>query len=289
MSSVRLHEQGYRRYDGPRHGVGGAVTSTIRHTVRHTLGLRRRMRSKILPWGIIALSYLPALGFVAVTLLLPETLRQLAGEVMPGPEAYLGTVILLVYLATAIAGPAALCRDRRSGALALYLASPLSRDTYLVAKASAAVGFIAAVTVVPPLIYVLGTVIAGVGPSGPVAVARTVAQAIGSGLAMAALFGGVSLAAASLSDRTGAAAGTIVVYLVLSGAIVNITVSALGAPAHLLLLDVNRVATEAVARFYGGSTNDAVSTGAVFGALAAWVAGLGAFTRWRYRRLAVTR
>lgn len=289
MSAVRLHEQGYRRYAGPRHGVGGAVTSTIRHTVRYTLGLRRRMRSKILPWGIIALSYLPALGFVALTLLLPETLRQLAGEVMPGPEAYLGTVILLVYLATAIAGPAALCRDRRSGALALYLASPLSRDTYLVAKAAAAVGFIAAVTVVPPLIYVLGTVIAGVGPDGPVAVARTVAQAIGAGLAMAALFGGVSLAAASLSDRTGAAAGTIIVYLVLSGVIVNTSVAALGAPAHLLLLDVNRVAADAVARLYGGSMNDAVSTWAVFGALAAWVAGLGAFTRWRYRRLAVTR
>lgn len=289
MSAVRLHEQGYRRYDGPRHGVGGAVTSTIRHTVRYTLGLRRRMRSKILPWGIIAFSYLPALGFVALTLLLPEALRQLAGEVMPGPEAYLGTVILLVYLATAIAGPAALCRDRRSGALALYLASPLSRDTYLVAKAAAAVGFIAAVTVVPPLIYVLGTVIAGVGPDGPVAVARTVAQAIGAGLAMAALFGGVSLAAASLSDRTGAAAGTIIVYLVLSGVIVNTSVAALGAPAHLLLLDVNRVAADAVARLYGGSMNDAVSTWAVFGALAAWVAGLGAFTRWRYRRLAVTR
>lgn len=289
MSAVRLHERGYRRYGGPRHGVGGAVASTVRHTLRHTLGLRRRMRSKILPWGIIVLSYLPALGFVAVTILLPDTLRQLAGRVMPGPEAYLGTVILLVYLATAIAGPAALCRDRRSGALALYLASPLSRDTYLVAKAAAVVGFIAAVTVVPPLIYVLGTVIAGAGPDGPVAVARTVAQATGAGLAMAALFGGVSLAAASLSDRTGAAAGTIILYLVLSGAIVNTTVSALGAPAHLLLLDVNRVATEAVARLYGGSTNDAVTTGAVFGALAAWVAGFGAFTRWRYQRLAVTR
>lgn len=289
MSTVRLHEQGYRRYDGPRNGVGGAVASTVLHTLRYTLGLRRRMRHKLLPWGIIAVSYLPAIGFVAVTILLPDTLRRMAGEVLPGPQAYLGGIIFLVYLAAAIAGPAALCRDRRSGALALYLASPLSRDTYLASKAVAAIGFLAAVTVVPPLIYVLGTVIVGSGPDGPVAVARTVAQAIGSGAAMAALFGALSLAAASLSDRTGAAAGTIILYLVLSGALVGTSVFALDAPALLLLLDVNQVATDVVSRFYGEAQNDAIPSWAVFGALLAWVGALGAFARWRYQRLAVTR
>ncbi|MBW3561572.1 MAG: ABC transporter permease [Actinobacteria bacterium] len=290
MSTVRLHEQGYRRYEGARHGVGGAVTSTIVHTLRFILGLRRRARSKLLPWGIIALTYLPAIGFVAATLLLPATLRRVAGQVLPGPEEYLGGIILLVYLATAIAGPAALCRDRRSGALALYLASPLSRDTYLAAKAVAAIGFVAAVTVVPPLIYVLGTVIIGAGPDGPVAVLRTVSQALGSGIALALLFGSLSLAAASLSDRTGAAAGTIVLYLVVSGAVVGTTVFALDAPQALLLLDVNQVATDSVARIYGDRLNDGGNpTWAVLGALAAWTAAFGAFTRWRYQRLAVTR
>lgn len=289
MSSVRLHEQGYRRYEGARHGVGGAMASTVRHTVRYTLGLRRRARSKLLPWGVIAVSYLPAIGFVAATLLLPVTLRRVVGQVLPGPEAYLGGIIFLVYLAAAIAGPAALCRDRRSGALALYLASPLSRDTYLAAKAAAAVGFVAAVTVVPPLIYVLGTVIVGAGPDGVVAVVRTVAQAIGSGLALALLFGALSLAAASLSDRTGAAAGTIVVYLVISGAVVGTTVFALDAPDALVLLDVNQVAARTVAGFYGEGQDGAVPTWAVFASLAAWIGAFGGFARWRYRRLAVTR
>lgn len=289
MSTVRLHEQGYRRYDGPRHAVGGAVASTVLHTVRFTLGLRRRMRSKILPWGIVIGSYLPAVVFVVLLVLVPDALRPFLEEVLPGPEAYLGMVILLVYLATALAGPLALCRDRRSGALALYLASPLSRDTYLAAKALAAVGFIGAVTVVPPLVYVLLLVVTGHGPDGPVAVARTVAQAVGSGLAMATLFGALSLAAASLSDRTGAAAGTIVLYLVLSRAVLGISVGALDAPDALLLLDVNQVGLEAVARFYGETIEGGIPTWAVFGALVAWVAGLAAFTRWRYQRLAVTR
>lgn len=289
MSTVRLHEQGYRRYDGPRHGVGGAVTSTVVHTLRYTLGLRRPMRSKLLPWGIITLSYLPAIGFVAVTILLPDTLRRLAGQVLPGPENYLQGILLLVYLAAAIAGPAALCRDRRSGTLALYLASPLSRDTYLAAKAAAAVGFVAAVTVVPPLIYVLGTVIVGSGPDGPVAVARTVAQAVGSGIAVAALFGALSLAAASLSDRTGAAAGTVILYLVLSGSLIGTSVFALDAPVLLLMLDVNQVAADVVARVYGAAEHPSIPTWAVVAALVAWIAALGVFTRWRYRRLTVTR
>lgn len=289
MSTVRLHEQGYRRYEGARHGVGGAVTSTIRHTLRHMLGLRRRARSKLLPWGIIAVSYLPAIGFVAATLLLPATLRDVVGQVMPGPEAYLGGIIFLVYLAAAIAGPSALCRDRRSGALALYLASPLSRDTYLAAKAAATVGFVAAVTVVPPLIYVLGTVIIGAGPDGALAVVTTVARAVGSGVALALLFGALSLAAASLSDRTGAAAGIIVLYVVISGAVVAATVFALDAPDVLVLLDVNQVAARTVAGFYGEGQDGIVPTWSVFAALAAWIGAFGAFARWRYRRLSVTR
>lgn len=289
MSAVRLHEQGYRRYDGPRSGVGGAVVSTVLHTLRYTLGLRRRMRHKLLPWFIVAVSFLPAIGFVALTVLLPDTLRRMVGQVMPGPQAYLGGIISLVYLAAAIAGPAALCRDRRSGTLALYLASPLSRDTYLAAKATAAIGFLAAVTVVPPLIYVLGTVIVGSGPDGLVAVVRSVAQAIGSGLAMAILFGSVSLAAASLSDRTGAAAGTIILFFVLSGVIVNISVSALDLSAYLVLLDVNQVAAQSIGTIYGEGVGPAVPGWADLTALVAWVAALGAFTRWRYQRLSVTR
>ena len=289
MSTARIHERGYRRYEGGRLGVTASVRTTTIHTLRTILGLRRRARNKLLPWGIAALSYLPAIGFVAAILFLPDNFAFLADEVLPSPRAYLGGIIFLVYLASAIAGPVALCGDRRSGALALYLASPLNRDSYLLAKSLAAVGFIALVTVVPPLIYVVGAVLAGGGPDGPAAIALDVVRVFAGGIALAVTFGGLSLAAASISDRTGAAAGIIVLYAMVSGAVIATIVFGLDAPEPLLLLDINQVANEGVARLYGEELNGTLSTPLVLGAMAAWIAVLFGFTRWRYRRLAVTR
>lgn len=289
MSTARIHQRGYRRYEGVRTGVSGAVRSTFRQALRSILGLRRQARHKLLPWGVAALSYLPALGFVAVVLFLPESFRGLSEQVLPSPRQYLGGITLLVYLATALAGPVALCGDRRSGALALYLSSPLSRDTYLAAKAAATVVFLMLVTVVPPLIYVVGTVLAGAGPDGPAAVATSVRQVVSAGAAVALLFGGLSVTAASITDRTGAAAGIVVLYLTVSGAIIGTVVFALNAPSWLLLLDVNHVASESVARIHGHEQYRTLGTPAVLGALAVWIAALFGLTRRRYRRLAVSR
>lgn len=288
-STARIHERGYRRYEGVRTGVGGAARSTFLHTIRAILGLRRKARHKVLPWGLTVLSYLPALGFVAVVLFLPDNFRDLSDRVLPSPQQYLGGITLLVILATALAGPVALCGDRRSGALALYLASPLSRGTYLAAKAGAAVTFLGLVTIVPPLIYVVGTVIAGAGPDGVGAVATGVVRVVAAGVAFALLFGGLSVAGASVTDRTGAAAGVIVLYLMVSGAIVGTVVFALDAPDWLLLLDVNQVAAESIARIHGVEQVRSLPTPAVLAALVVWIAALFDWTRRRYARLAVTR
>lgn len=287
--AARIHERGYRRYDGPRGGVGGAVRSTVVHTLRYILGLRRRARSKVIPWGIAALSYLPAIGFVALVVLVPTALRGLVQEQLPGPESYLGGIVLLIYLAAALAGPAALCGDRRSGGLALYLASPLDRRTYLAAKATAVAIFLLLVTVVPPLIYVLGTVLAGAGPEGPAAVATDVAQAVGAGVALTALFGSLSMAAASLTDRQTAAGGIVVFYVLVSAAVVSSIVFSLDAPRALLLLDVSQVAFQSVAVLNGADTGGLGPTWLVPVALLGWTAALGGAVVWRYDRLEVTR
>lgn len=289
MTTARIHERGYRRYEGERSGLGAAIRTTIVDTLRRILGLRRRARHKLLPWGIAALSYLPALGFVSVILFVPDQFSELADEVLPSPRVYLGGILFLVYLAGAIAGPIALCPDRRSGALALYLASPLDRDTYLLAKAAATVAFISLVTVVPPLIYVLGAVLAGGGPDGPGAVLLDVIRVFAGGIALALLFGGLSLVAGSITERTGAAAAIVVLYAMISGAVIASVVFGLDAPDALLLLDINQVANEGVARLYGEQNNGDLGTPLVLGAMAVWIVLLFGFARWRYQKLAVTR
>lgn len=287
MSAARIHERGYRRYEGDRRGVASAVATTVRHTLRYLLGLRRRARSKVVPWGIAALAYLPAIGFVAVTLFLPRMLLDLAEEVLPPPGAYLVGITLLVYLAAALAGPAALCNDRRHGTIALYLASPLNRNTYLAAKALAVVVFMSLVTVVPPLLYVLGTVLSGLGPDGPVAVLVDVGRAVGGGLAWALLYGSLSLAIASFTERQIVASAGVVLYAMISGSTVAAVVFGLGAPEELGLLDVNQVAFHVLDAFFGDPLE--VRHVAAFGAFAGWVALFGGVAWWRYRRLEVAR
>lgn len=289
MSEARIHERGYRRYDGPRRGVGGAVLSTLRHTLRFILGLRRRARSKIIPWGVAALSYLPVLGFVAAIAFLPDRMRDFADQFLPGPEAYLGGTSLLIYLAAAVAGPAALCRDRRSGAIGLYLASPLDVRTYLAAKAAAVAIVLSMVTVVPPLLYVLGTVLVGAGPAGPAAVAGAVGRAVAAGLVVTALLGALSLAAASLTDRQATASVMVVLAVLINGAVVGTVVFALDASPALLLLDVSQVAIQSVAVIYGQPTPAEVPGAVVLAALTAWTLALVAVTTTRYRHLRITR
>lgn len=287
MSTARIHERGYRRYDGERRGVAAAMGTTVRHTLRYVLGLRRRARSKVVPWGIAALAYLPAIGFVAVTLFLPRVLLGLAEEVLPPPGAYLVGITLLVYLAAALAGPAALCDDRRHGTIALYLASPLDRNTYLAAKALAVVVFLSLVTVVPPLLYVLGTVLSGMGPDGPVAVLIDVGRAVAAGLAWALLYGSLSLAVASFTDRQVVASAGVVLYAMISGSVVGAVIFGLGAPRWLSLLDVNRVAFNVLDAFFDEPLE--VRHAAAFGALVVWVAVFGGIAWWRYHRLEVSR
>ena len=66
VSDARIHDQGYRRYDGPRLGTRHAVRSLARHTFQRILGLRRPARYKILPFLSVIIAYLPAAVFIGV-------------------------------------------------------------------------------------------------------------------------------------------------------------------------------------------------------------------------------
>lgn len=284
MSGARVHEQGYRRYDGPRAGVGNAIQSTYLQALRFILGLRRRARSKVLPWGVLILASLPALGFVGVVAIIPAEILDLAGEILPGPEVYLGGISLLVYLGAAIAGPTALCEDRRSGMLRLYLASPLTRDTYLLSRAAAVFTFLAAATTVPPLVYVLGTMLVGdVRDRSPL---LDVAGVVSSGIAVALLVTALSCLAAALTERQATASVSLIGFLLLSGIVVNVVVNALELPEWARMIDVNQVAFGTVDALFGGDGLGA-SAPVALGACALWTLVAAAVVRWRYQRMEV--
>ncbi len=287
---ARVHEQGYRRYEGARLGHRHAMRTVFVHTIRHIMGFKRRARAKVLPTGLIALAVLPAIGFTAALLILPDFAAQLAEEVLPGPEDYVGGIAFLTYLGAALAGPAALCGDRLHGSLTLYLASPLTRRTYLLGKAAAVVAFLATITVLPSLVYVLGLALAGVQDTTLVGVLVDVAQVLAAGTVIALGYAALSMAAASITDRAGAAAGLIVGFSIVVGIVGGILIEELDVlPRAFGVINVNLALTDAATHLHAKGTTTVLRAVPAWLGAGAWIAGLGWFVTRRYERLQVTR
>src|SRR4051812_20732822 len=165
MSDARIVDQGYRPYEGPRRGLRGAVRSLAWHSVLRALGMRRTAWAKLLPIASIGIAYLPAAVFVGVAAILPQRVRDQA-NIIPTYAEYYGFITAAIVLFVALVGPEVLCPDRRNGMLGLYLASPLDRRTYLLAKVLAVVPVLALVTLGPPLLQLVGLTLADAGPGG---------------------------------------------------------------------------------------------------------------------------
>lgn len=289
MSDARILEQGYRRYEGPRLGVAAAVWALARHSLRSILGLGRRTRRKVLPWGIVALAVLPAIVFAGVLVLAPGDAAQLAAAELPSPGVYVGGTVLLIYLGAALAGPLALCDHRRSGMLALHLASPLDRNAYLLGAGLAVVGFLAGVTLLPSLAYVVLVELAGAGAQtlgGTLADAGRVAV---SGTMLALVFGACSMAVAAVVDRASAAGAFVVGALVVDRLVIGALVRGLDLPEWLLVLDVNVASLSFALGVFDLPRPDGLGLALSTAATVGWTVVLLVLTRLRYARYGVGR
>lgn len=289
---ARILDRGYRAYEGPRLGVGGAVRSLTLHSVQRVLGYRRSGWTKVLPILSVVLAYVPAIVFVGLTVLVEDLLVRFP-DVIPTYADYYGFVWAAIFVFVAFVAPELLCTDRRTGLIGLYLASPLTRTTYLLAKAGAVVGVLAIVTLGPPLFMLLARTIAGSGPDGPGEVALVLARVVVAGVVMTLLYGSLSLAVAATTTRKAAASAAIVLVLIGSAAVVSALADGVGTSPLVGLADLLNLPIELVYRVYGeagpNQTTGRISTGALVAAYGAWTAAFAAFVHLRYRRLAVTR
>jgi hypothetical protein len=290
-ADARILERGYRRYTGHREGEAHAVRSVIAHTLRRILGLRRPARAKVLPLLSIVFAYLPATVFVGIIALFGRFGgRAQARRIIPEYSDYYGFIISAIVLFVAFVAPEALCPDRRSRVLSLYLASPLTRMTYLLAKASSVAIVITFVTVGPPLLLLVGLVLQSAGPDGPIEVLRVLVRILESGLVLAALYTSISMAVASLTDRRAVAAAATLFLLVGSAVVSETLVEGLGGPSWLRATNLSGGPLELVRRIYGrpGFSPD-VATWTLAVGLGLWTAVAATVAIVRYRRLQVTR
>lgn len=288
MSDARILDRGYRRYEGDRRGARGAVGSLARQSALRALGLRRTFWAKVFPLLSAVIAYLPATVFVGVAALFPDELLD-PDAVLPSYGEYYGFITAAILVFVALVGPEVLCPDRRDGMLGLYLASPLTRDTYLLAKALAVVPVLAIVTVGPPLLLLVGRTFANAGPETVLDFLSILARIVVSGLTISAAYTAISLAAASLTDRRAVASAGVILLLLVSSVATGVLVG-LGGSDRLLLLNLFLLPFELVQRIYGElGTRPQLSTAELVAANLAWTAGAGVLVRERYRRLQVTR
>ncbi len=288
MSDARIFDRGYRPYTGPRLGPAGAVRSLVKATAQRVMGIKRPARAKVLPVAAAIIAYVPALVFIGVAALIddPRTRRN----VIPSYGEYYGFIISALIVFTAFVAPEALCPDRRTGMLGLYLASPLTRGRYLAAKVAAVLGLLAVATLGPPLLMLVSFVLQDLGPDGPVEVVKLLARILLAGSLVAGVYGAVSLGVSSLTDRKAFAAGAVLLLLLVTGAITGALVDGLDAPQWLLAFNLAVSPLELVQRIYGerGELDD-TSTALLFAVNIGWIVTGFSVLWWQYRRLVVTR
>lgn len=288
---ARILGGGYRRFEGDRHGVGASMRATAVHAAQRALGLRRSGWAKVTPIGTVILSYVPAVVFVGLAALLPENL--VTEGVLPGYGFYYSFISAALLLFAAIVGPELLVPDRSSGMLGLYLAAPLTRTTYLAAKAVAMLVLMAVVTVGPPLLMLIAFTLEGAGPDDPVEFTRLLLRIVASGTVLAVLYAALALAAGALAARRAAAAAGLIGLALVSSTAVGVLVFGLELPSWLLGFHLLAGPFELVQRIHGEASGDPIvesaSTAALAGTWLVWVGLSVAVIAWRYRRVEVTR
>jgi len=305
--AAQIIDRGYRSYDGPRTGLPGSIRSVVRYSVRHTLGLGRAARHKILPWLAVVIALVPAVVFVGLAVVLD--IDMIEDEILPDYHEYYGFITTALFFYCAIIVPDILVADRRNGMLQLYLSTPLQRWSYLASKALAVAAALAVLTMGPVLFLLVARTIEGSGPDGLIEWIKIFVRIIAAGGAISAAFTMASLAAASLTDRRLFATIGVVVLLWGSGFATLALVEAADMSAQVYAFDLGGIADELKNRIYGvegldpfgapesreedgfrpGAGREQLSTLFVVAANFAWVALGSAVVWWRYRRLALSR
>lgn len=211
-----IHDIGYRGYDGPRLERRAITFSLFTHSLRGIYGLGRAGKSKVVPFGMVAVMMLPAV-VLAVISVVGSSQMGLTEPVMPYTRfAMVTQAALAIFLA--VAAPQAVSLDLRFHTLPLYLSRPLERGDYVRAKLGALTVAVFLLVAVPLLVMYLGALAAQFDVSEQTA---QFLQALVGAALFAAVLAAVSLVIASLTGRRGFGIAGIITVLTLSYAVTS--------------------------------------------------------------------
>ncbi|WP_309054170.1 ABC transporter permease subunit [Streptomyces sp.] len=205
--TTRIHNIGYRSYDGPRLGRAYARRSLFSQSLRGAYGLGRSAKSKVLPMLLYAVMCVPALILVAVAVVGKQS--KLSIEYTE--YAIYLQMVIGIYLASQ--APQSVSRDLRFRTVPLYFSRPIERVDYVLAKYGAMASALFILTASPLLILWIGALLAKMDFWDQTAM---FGQGLVSVALLSLLFGGIGLVMAALTPRRGFGVAAVIAVLVIS-------------------------------------------------------------------------
>jgi ABC-2 type transport system permease protein len=206
---TRIHDIGYRGYDGPRLGRSYARRSLYSQSLRGSYGLGRSVKSKVLPMLLFAVMCVPAAIMVAVAVMTKA-------HDLPLAHAYTRWAIVMqavISLYVASQAPQSVSRDLRFKTVPLYFSRPIETADYVLAKFAALASALFILTGGPLLVMYLGTLLAKMGFAHET---KQFAQGLVSVALLSLLFAGIGLVIAAVTPRRGFGIAAVIAVLIIS-------------------------------------------------------------------------
>ncbi|GHK03633.1 membrane protein [Streptomyces sp. Y2F8-2] len=204
---TRIHNIGYRSYDGPRLGRAYARRSLYSQSLRGAYGLGRSVKSKVLPMLLFVVMCAPALIMVAVAV--ATTAKDL-------PVQYTRYAIIMqavIGLYVASQAPQAVSRDLRFKTVPLYFSRPIETADYVRAKYAALASAMFILTAAPLLVLYVGALLAKLDFAHQT---KGFAEGLVSVALLSLLFSGISLVIAAATPRRGFGIAAVIAVLTIS-------------------------------------------------------------------------
>ncbi|GAA2432114.1 ABC transporter permease [Streptomyces pulveraceus] len=288
--SSRIHNIGYRSYDGRRLGRGYARRSLYSQSLRGAFGLGRSAKSKVLPMLLFGVMCVIAAIIVAVSINVPAGTKLLMDYT--SFAIYLQAVIGLFLAAQA---PQSVSRDLRFRSVSLYFSRPIERVDYVAAKLAAMASALFVLTGTPLVILYAGALL---GKFDFADQTEGFVQGMISVALLSVLFSALGLVMAALTPRRGFGVAAVIAVLTITyGAVSTVQAIAwqtgsggaiewLGLFSPITLIDGVQTAFLGADSAFPGGEGPGAGAGVVYLIVVlALVAGSYAVLMRRYRRV----
>jgi ABC-2 type transport system permease protein len=204
---TRIHDIGYRGYDGPRLGRAYARRSLYAQSLRGSYGLGRSVKSKVLPMVLFAVMCVPAAIMVAVTVFTK------AHELPVTYTRYAIIMQAVISLYVAAQAPQSVSRDLRFKTVPLYFSRPIETADYVRAKFASLASAIFILTATPLLVMYVGALLAKLGFAHQT---KEFAEGLVSVALLSLLFAGIGLVIAAVTPRRGFGIAAVIAVMIIS-------------------------------------------------------------------------